>query len=369
MQKIRNILLQCLGLGILLENKNDLGWTKKYGKVFVKKVRWLFTASFVLPFLAAVPVYFMTKALDAAMVTLVSGLVLSGISVFLYRLCDDYISHIVADLSDLLDVLINLQEKNVFSENEDTLLSKLQNKVIKLVRILRRQNEMSVREKENIKSLVSDISHQLKTPLASLNVFIDLLYDDMVMEPEKRKQMLAESKNQLNRMEWMVLSMLKLARIEAGAIQFEKEPNNLKTLLLQAVEVVTYLTDGRGQNIAVDCLETITLVCDSGWLVEGIINLLKNASDYSPENSEIKIEVEKTPVFTRIYVKDNGMGIPEADLPNIFKRFYRVNKEVNPNSVGIGLSLTKSIVEGMGGKITVRSRLGEYTHFILTFVH
>lgn len=142
----------------------------------------------------------------------------------------------------------------------------------------------------------------------------------------------------------------------------------MNTLLLQAVEVVTYLTEGRGQTIAVDCPEEIALVCDSGWLVEGVINLLKNASDYSPENSEIRIEAEQTPVYTRIYVKDNGMGIPEADLPNIFKRFYRVNKEVNPNSVGIGLSLTKSIVEGMGGKISVKSELGKYTHFIITFV-
>jgi signal transduction histidine kinase len=95
---------------------------------------------------------------------------------------------------------------------------------------------------------------------------------------------------------------------------------------------------------------------------------LKNASDYSGENTTITLEAEKNNLFTRIYVKDQGMGIPESELHNIFKRFYRVNQEVNPNSVGIGLALTKSIVEGMGGRITVKSSLGEYTWFELTFV-
>ena len=96
---------------------------------------------------------------------------------------------------------------------------------------------------------------------------------------------------------------------------------------------------------------------------------MNNASDYSPEKTEITVEVEHNPVFTRIYVKDHGRGIAEKDLGNIFKRFYRVHHDVNPNSVGIGLSLTKSIVEGMGGKITVRREEGAYTWFIITFVH
>ena len=216
--------------------------------------------------------------------------------------------------------------------------------------------------------IISDISHQLKTPLASLNVFVDLLLDDKVAEPEKRKQMLKESKNQLDRMEWMVLSLLKLARIEAGAIQFERTPGNVKLICDQAAESVRYLTDKRNQNVNVICDDDAELVCDGEWLTEALINLLKNASDYSPENTSITIEVENNDLFTRIHVKDQGMGIPEKELANVFKRFYRVHKEVNPNSVGIGLSLTKSIVEGMGGSISVRSVEGEYTCFALTFV-
>ena len=235
MQKIRNILLQCLGLGILLENKNDIAWTKKYGNVFVKKMTWLFTASFVFAFLAALPVFFMTKALDAAMVTLVSGLVLSGISVFIYRLCDDYISHIVADLADLLDVLINLQEKNVFSENEDTLLSKLQNKVIKLVRILRRQNEMSVREKENIKSLVSDISHQLKTPLANLKIYTGLLEED-ALDGERRKECMDALNKTVDKLVFLSESIIKISRLEGGIINLKMSYVSLNETVLMAVK-------------------------------------------------------------------------------------------------------------------------------------
>ena len=117
-----------------------------------------------------------------------------------------------------------------------------------------------------------------------------------------------------------------------------------------------------------DCDSQIKLNCDGDWLVEAVINLLKNASDYSPEGKNIRMEIEETAVYTRIYVKDEGVGIPEKELPNIFKRFYRVHQEVNPNSVGIGLSLTKSIIEGMGGIIKVRSEEGKYTWLIITFV-
>lgn len=239
----------------------------------------------------------------------------------------------------------------------------------KMVTFLKESKERELAEKIFLRDIMSDISYQLKTPLASLNVFMDLLSDEAFVDEEKRRQVLTESKNQLSRMEWMVLSLLKLARIEAGAIQFDRKECNLKLLLLQARDSVTFLTESREQELRVICKDDRKLVCDGEWLVEAIINLLKNASDYSPEKTEITIEAEQNPVFTRIYVKDHGMGIAEKDLGNIFKRFYRVHHDVNPNSVGIGLSLTKSIVEGMGGKITVRSEEGAYTWFIITFVH
>lgn len=238
----------------------------------------------------------------------------------------------------------------------------------KLVYALKESRNREMKEKIFLRDIISDISHQLKTPLASLNVFVDLLSEDKVTDRDKQRQILKEAGNQLNRMEWMVLSMLKLARIEAGAIQFNKMETLLLPILSEAVEAVQYLARNKNQSIRIDCPENVCLLCDGDWLTEAVINLLKNASDYSEAGTDITVEVEKTNVFTRIYVKDEGAGIPEQEIPNIFRRFYRVNHAVNPNSVGIGLSLTKSIIEGMGGSIHVKSEEGAYTWFILTFV-
>lgn len=196
---------------------------------------------------------------------------------------------------------------------------------------------------------------------------MDLLLEDK-LDANKKHQILIEAQNQLSRMEWMVLSMLKLARIEAGAIEFVKEEMSLDTILRQATEGVQFLTKEREQILEIRCDSDVTLLCDGQWLTEAIINLLKNASDYSPSHKKICVEVETSNVYTRIYIKDEGVGIKESELSNIFKRFYRINQEVNPNSVGIGLSLTKSIIEGMGGSIHVKSEEGKYTWFIITFV-
>lgn len=196
---------------------------------------------------------------------------------------------------------------------------------------------------------------------------MDLLLEDK-LDANKKHQILIEAQNQLSRMEWMVLSMLKLARIEAGAIEFVKEEMSLDTILRQATEGVQFLTKEREQILEIRCDSDVTLLCDGQWLTEAIINLLKNASDYSPSHKKICVEVETSNVYTRIYIKDEGVGIKESELSNIFKRFYRINQEVNPNSVGIGPSLTKSIIEGMGGSIHVKSEEGKYTWFIITFV-
>ena len=146
--------------------------------------------------------------------------------------------------------------------------------------------------------------------------------------------------------------------------------NKIKSVYAEMENVSGIMTQimEKGQEIIIDCETDISLVCDGEWLMEALINLLKNASDYSEKGKRIWVEVECTRVYTRIYIKDEGMGIAEKDIPHIFKRFYCTHREVNPNSVGIGLSLTKSIIEGMGGSIHVKSEEGQYTWFILTFV-
>lgn len=292
---------------------------------------------------------------------------LAVLYVFLYHQFNRILNE-MENASQIMENIIDSDNELPGEEYKEGTVGMLYTQLYQMVGILKESRDRELNEKIFLRDIISDISHQLKTPLASLNVFVDLLLDDKVTEPEKQKQILNEASNQLSRMEWMVLSMLKLARIEAGAIQFDAKEHHLYHILQQAGDGVKYLLDGRNQSFDMVCGEDITLNCDGEWLTEALINLLKNASDYSDKGKRITIEVDDTKAFCRIYVKDEGVGISEEDIPNIFKRFYRVNSDVNPNSVGIGLSLTKSIVEGMGGYIKVRSEVGEYTWFILTFV-
>lgn len=297
------------------------------------------------------------------------GVLILGL-VVLFFFCYHQLNAVYRDIENISESMNDIIEHGEEPPEEvyrEGAVGILYSNYYKMVRALQDSKKREKDEKIFLRDIISDISHQLKTPLASLNIFMDLLMEDKVQEPEKKKQILKEAENQLNRMEWMVLSMLKLARIEAGAIQFENKATPLLPVLTEAVDGVQFLAQKKHQSIVIDCPEDTIMACDRDWLVEAIINLLKNASDYSGDNTEIRIELEETKVYHRIYVKDEGPGISEQEIPNIFKRFYRVHQEVNPNSVGIGLSLTKSIIEGMGGSIHVKSEVGEYTWFVLTF--
>lgn len=293
------------------------------------------------------------------------------------------LSPLLKDIEDISGTMVDVVEgKEDYAAEiyKEGTLGELYTNFYKMVSTLRESQMAAWEEKKFLQDTISDISHQMKTPLASLNVFVDLLCEDKVTDRDRVKQILEEARNQLDRMEWMVLSLLKLARIEAGAVTFEKKPCSAAEVAARAAEGVAYLTkarrqtveiretDGGGRSVIPPESAPAVLSCDREWLTEALINLLKNASDYSPENTRIQIEIENNSLYTRFYVRDWGTGIPEEAIPHIFERFYRVNHEVNPNSVGIGLSLTKSIVEGMDGRITVRSRAGEYTCFILTFM-
>ena len=281
-------------------------------------------------------------------------------------------SNVIKEVKRASDIMIDVVEEKeeiLPEEYKEGTIGVLYTNMYKMISSLKESKQKELNEKIFLRDIIQDISHQLKTPLASLNVFVDLLLDESFDDEERKNKMLEESKNQLNRMEWMVLAMLKLARIEAGAVVFNKTNQNLLGIIAKAVDGVSYLSDARNQHITVKCSEDLYIECDGDWLTEAVINLLKNASDYSDNDKNIDIEVEETEAFTRIYITDYGMGISEDDIPNIFNRFYRVNHQVNPNSIGIGLSLTKSIIQGMGGNITVRSELGKYTTFRITFVN
>ncbi len=235
----------------------------------------------------------------------------------------------------------------------------------KMVSAIRQSREDERKEKIFLQDLIADISHQLKTPLATLTIYQDLLQNPDLSE-EQRATMLKATGEQLNRMEWLVLSLLKLARLEAGSIVFEKKELPLLGTLKLAAQNVKMLSDAKYQRVQITCDENMIVSHDSEWLGEAITNILKNATEYAPEHGTIEVWAEQSPVTTMIYIKDYGIGISQEDSFKVFKRFYRAKSKVNENSIGIGLSLAKGIIEGQGGDITVESEKGKYTCFIIT---
>jgi hypothetical protein len=251
---------------------------------------------------------------------------------------------------------------SVFDQNDERYregeIGKLANSVAELYSMLVEAEQKQLREKEFMRDIISDISHQLKTPIATLTVYNDIFTDDDGSMPqEQRQDMLRQSERQLERMKWLIQAMLQLARIEAESITFESESINAKALLESSGNMLKIKADEKQLKFVYECEENVTFDGDAQWLQEALVNVIKNAVEYAPVGSSIVLGARQTPIATKLYVRDAGPGVEEKDRINIFKRFYRAGgNEINPNSVGIGLALSKSIVEGCGGRIMVESR-------------
>lgn len=237
-----------------------------------------------------------------------------------------------------------------------------------MVTAIKQSKDKELKEKEFLQDLIADISHQLKTPLATLTIYQDLLSNPDIPE-DKRQEIVKTMGDQLSRMEWLILSLLKLARLESGAIEFNATKQPLLPTLQMSVQNVAMLSNAKNQRVEVSCDPDIILTHDRDWLAEALTNILKNATEYAPESSTIELAVECSAVTTMIHITDHGKGIVKEDLNKIFKRFYRAKSDVNENSIGIGLSLSKGIVEGQGGDISVSSEPGQYTRFTVCFYH
>lgn len=231
-----------------------------------------------------------------------------------------------------------------------------------------RNNIMELnKEKEFLVDILSDISHQLKTPLSSMIVYNDIMLNKELSK-EQTKTFLFNNQNQLQRMKWLIKSILKLAKLDAKAIGLVKEEQSLNETLQESIEALESKAYEGRIKINFNEKDEIVFNHDRLWLEEALINIIKNGIEHTNEGGEINIELIENPVYRRIIIKDNGEGIKEEDLPNIFKRFYKVKTSRKSDSIGIGLSLAKSIIELHNGLIECESRLGEGTKFIITFL-
>ena len=250
--------------------------------------------------------------------------------------------------------------------NEEGAIYRLFHEVNSLVAIADAHADSERRAKEFLRDTVSDISHQLKTPIAALNIYNGILQQEADNADTVRK-FAGLSEQELDRLESLVQSLLKMARLDVGAITLEQSPENLSELLGQIKGQYSFRAGQEGKELVLAGDERSVLLCDRIWLTEAIGNLVKNALDHTTQGDRIQIRWQQSPCLTTIAVEDSGSGIHPEDLYHIFKRFYRSRFSKDTQGVGLGLLLAKSIIEAHQGSIEVYSEPGHGTTFTICF--
>ena len=261
------------------------------------------------------------------------------------------------DIADITRTVEQINKRN-FELNIDSIsedeLSILKNEIYKTTVTLREAADNSNADKLNLKKSLEDISHQLKTPLTSILVMLDNIIDDPDMDPAVREDFIHSIKRETVNINFFVQAILKLSRFDSNTIRFIKEETDLRALIDDAVQNVSALCDLRNVTLSVECESDIRIVCDRKWQAEAITNILKNSVEHSYSGGKIVIRCSRNTVYTEIEIRDAGEGISERDLPHIFERFYKGEK-TSPDSIGIGLALSKSIIEEENGTVVVDS--------------
>lgn len=223
-------------------------------------------------------------------------------------------------------------------------------------------------EKILLKDIISDISHQLKTPLAALISYNDILKNHESMSVEDKNMFIEFTSKQLDRMEWLITTLLKYARIESNVVKYNKDTIPLKETIVNAIGPLRLKAEKKSQKIILNCHSQGYYLHDKKWMEEAISNIIKNAIEHTENNGIIDIKLEETPLSIGISIKDNGEGIRKDEIRKIFNRFYKGENSLNPTSIGIGLSLSRKIIEAHNGTITVESQLNKGTTFYITFL-
>ena len=252
-------------------------------------------------------------------------------------------------------------------ENTEDELSILKNELYKITIMLKEVAENSQKDKTTLKDSLSDISHQIKTPITSILIMLDNILSDENMPEDIKKDFIKDIKREIVNIKFLVESILKLSKIDSNSIKFIKKEVFIKDIINEAVKNVSMLSELKNIEIIVSGDDSIKTICDLKWQVEAITNILKNCIEHSYENRKIYINYNQNNMYTELKIEDNGTGIDAKDLPHIFERFYK-GKNSSSDSVGIGLALSKSIIESNNGYIQVDSELNKGTTFIIKYL-
>ena len=317
--------------------------------------RIMFIGSAVTIFMALGGFIFIGKT--AGMLPLITGVVL--LAVFYYYTKQRY--RRIEELNDYLVKVLSGSDTPDILNQEEGELSILVNNIYKASSTLKAQNEILSDDKKQLASALADISHQLKTPLTSMMVMNDLLAVED--NPEKRREFLQTQSAQFSRMNWLIQTLLKLSKLDAGTIELKREQFSAKELLSEVIKPFEIQFELHGVSYKQD-IKDMSIVCDKNWTVEALQNIVKNCIEHMDGGGELEITTLDTTLFGQITIKDTGCGIAAEDIPHVFERFYK-GKNAGKDSVGIGLALTKAIIEDQHGEITVTSTEGVGSTFVI----
>ena len=233
--------------------------------------------------------------------------------------------------------------------------------------MLREVAENSKNDKINLKNSLSDISHQLKTPLTAITIMADNIIENKDMEPDIREEFMKDIRRETTNIKFLVESLLKLSKLDSNSVKFINEKVKVQEIIEEAVKKISPLSDLKNVMINTDGNETDEIECDKKWQIEAITNVLKNCIEHSNYNSAINIKYEQNNMYNKIEIQDFGSGITAEDLPHIFERFYK-GKNSSSESIGIGLALAKSIIENNNGYISVESEIGKGSKFTIKYI-
>ncbi len=281
---------------------------------------------------------------------------------FLTQLFAKRLSRFTSDLCQTMDSMITGGEEPARTGDSETIFARISYRLSRLYGILQENRRKVDEERRELQTLVSDISHQVKTPVANLKMVTDTLLAKPVTEQERR-DFLQGIRSQTDKLEFLVQSMGKASRLETGAITLEKKDGPLLDTLAMACSGIVYGAEKKGISVEVQCPEDLRVSHDGKWTAEALFNLLDNAVKYTPAGGKIRVSVEQWEMYVKLDVADTGKGIPESRQPAIFRRFYREEEVHDQPGVGIGLYLAREIVTRQGGYIQVASKPGRGSTF------
>ena len=291
-----------------------------------------------------------------------------GCGILFLCLCYFHKQHKIMEtaVAEIDDYLIGDTDARIECDDEGEMY-KLFHSVNTLVSVLNAHIENEFRTKEFLKDTISDISHQLKTPLAALNIYNGILQSETENLPDL-KEFTILSEQELDRIEALVQNLLKITRLDAGAIILEKNFENVSDMMHDIEQHFAYRAKQEQKELILSRDDDTTLFCDREWMIEAVSNLVKNAFDHTDAGKHICVEWKQMSDMLQIVVEDNGCGIHSEDVYHIFKRFYRSRFSKDTQGIGLGLPLAKTIVELHGGNIKVDSVLGKGSAFIINIL-